>query len=1563
MVNPDGTNDMGITDEYSYSGNYSFEFSSYDEADSYDQYLISPLLVAPNGGAVQFYYRAYGNYNETFRVGYSTTNSELTSFVFENPVNVYGKSWRLSQEYEFPAGTKYFVIHYYSNYEYYLYVDNINFIASSSCLKPTNVTPHPVPGDATSISLGWTENGEATSWEICLNEDEDHPIPAPTNPFTITNLTPETTYTAKVRANCGTDASRWSEVVSFEPSAKWVVGYGSETTYQLPTRSNYCYSLSQQIYSAEELGGAASIQSIEFFNTLTACSRDLDIYLVSTNKASFADKDDWVEVSEADKYYSGTVNFAQNAWTTIQLDNAFGYDGTHNVVLVVDDNTGVADGMSTRLFLSFPAIGNQSIYYSSDYFNNDPLNPFSASSLANYKNQIRLLKGDAPSCFAPVDLTVSYSGGTTAVVSWESDASSWNLKLNGVPQNNVTNPYTLNDLEYGTVYQVQVQSDCGGGALSGWKSTSFMTNLCSDENQCSISYILRDSYGDGWDNASIDIVDVETGFTVASLTIKNGDSISGSLSLCEGRVYDFNWTSGNYDDECSFFFYDLNEEEIYCHSGDSLLPEGTFYEHTMSCSMATCIKPKQLGVVGYPTGHTAELCWNPGDPSNNTWEIAYKRLDAMDYTDSIVVHENPYVLTGLDPLTNYVVKVRTLCDESEHSKWSLEVAFKTDELCPGLKSFSISDLLPFSANLQWDARTDNFDLRYSLIDINEISGIPDSSSWLQYDNNTYQTRIGNSSNSTKTWGVKYTPSMLRNNIILRGISVYETNNNTADITIRIYSGGENAPQDLLYTEVVPATGTNGFHEIQLSQEVVFDPSSDLWIVLSEYGKYVKAACYSTEPNNQWQQANDGSWTSISLNPNLYMYGWMIRAQVTTIDMDELTWITTEDIQEHNYTINDLTPETDYIAQVRSSCGEDGNSDWSTMLFETPDLCTAPVYLNATDVTTDAATLRWTGFNDSYNVRYRTYAGYIQVGETIATTGELTQYSFDLSAYSGTGDIAIRHFNSEDLYYLDVDDIEITNAQGNQILFEDFEDEAFPNNWGNIDADGDGHVWVIQEGYEDYYDNPICHGDYCAASASYNESAYSPLYPDNWLVIPNVELGGTLTFFARSEDTFFPGETFAVYVKPAVPHPWYSFTSNTDSLTINELTPSTLYEFQVQGVCEEGLTGWSESFPFQTESTSAPGIEIRPGWNWISSNKEYNEGSITEIQQALEGTGSFAIIKSQNQFTNYENGHWYGQLTTLDNTQMYMVNAEGNAMFGFSGGIALPKNHPITLSKGWNWISFLGVDEILMTDALADIDWKNQDLIKYQNQFAQYSTSYGWVGSLTTMHPGYGYMYCSYSDDPITFTYPSIGSSKSRNAVEPTNHWTVNVHQFPTNLSMMVTVDLPSNEIMAGDYEIGAFVNGECRGASHLNDISGLNNALAFLSVSGEEGDNVYFKLYDANADYVLPETAAEKIVYSANAIYGSVETPMMLHFNGAGLNETDDYVTVFPNPTFDKVFIQGTEIHEVEVFNTLGQCLLSKEVGNANQVELSLAAYPAGVYTIKLRTVHGNVVNKMIVRH
>ena len=307
---------------------------------------------------------------------------------------------------------------------------------------------YPTPTDltvsgltATSATLNWTENGTATSWEVAYkaaNDEEFTTVTTSTKPYTIEGLTPQTAYTAKVRAYYSETAqSGWVET-SFTtnelcPDGKICIGEGTATSTYLPANNYYNYSLTQQIYTAAEIGEAGAILSIDFFKASTVSMVvDLDIYMVSTTKDEFASATDFVPVTSSDLVYSGTVTFADNAWTTIELDAPFIYDGTSNVAIMVDNNTG--DYVGSTPFYVFSSDKNQALYAYADGTNYDPFAPAFSYRTAT-KNRIRLVVGEPPACPKPTGLTVNYEGGTEATISWTSDAKAWNMRVNGTEIN------------------------------------------------------------------------------------------------------------------------------------------------------------------------------------------------------------------------------------------------------------------------------------------------------------------------------------------------------------------------------------------------------------------------------------------------------------------------------------------------------------------------------------------------------------------------------------------------------------------------------------------------------------------------------------------------------------------------------------------------------------------------------------------------------------------------------------------------------------------------------------------------------------------------------------------------------------------------------------------------------------------------------------------------------------------------------------------------------------------------------------------------------------------------
>ncbi|MBP5572731.1 MAG: hypothetical protein J6X40_01015, partial [Bacteroidales bacterium] len=190
------------------------------------------------------------------------------------------------------------------------------------------------------------------------------------------------------------------------------IGESNTTSTILPSYNYYNFALTQQIYTAEEIGGAGTISWIAFYNEGTAKTRSYDFYLKATDKESFSNKTDWITVTASDKVFSGSVSMAAGTWTIINFNTPFEYDGTSNLVLVTDDNTGTFSSSPHMSCSVFNAEGSQALYAYDDNSNFNPMAPPTSSSSNNdvlsVKNHLLLgLEAGAQ----PVEETVELAGG------------------------------------------------------------------------------------------------------------------------------------------------------------------------------------------------------------------------------------------------------------------------------------------------------------------------------------------------------------------------------------------------------------------------------------------------------------------------------------------------------------------------------------------------------------------------------------------------------------------------------------------------------------------------------------------------------------------------------------------------------------------------------------------------------------------------------------------------------------------------------------------------------------------------------------------------------------------------------------------------------------------------------------------------------------------------------------------------------------------------------------------------------------------------------------------------
>jgi hypothetical protein len=224
---------------------------------------------------------------------------------------------------------------------------------------------HAVPG--TTITLTGTPDTGCylSSWLVFKSDDVRTPVTVTNNSFVLP------AYDVTVVG-----------IFKMTMEAEVAIGNGTSTNAYLPTYSYYGYTLSQQIFTASEVGQAGIITKVAFkVSNSKSATRSIDLYLKHTTKTAFTSQTGWETMSNGDKVFSGSVTFQSSGWTTITLSTPFVYDGTSNLVVCVDDNTNsyVSNSSNSPKFYVYSTGQNRALRIYSDGTNYNPASPSSYS--------------------------------------------------------------------------------------------------------------------------------------------------------------------------------------------------------------------------------------------------------------------------------------------------------------------------------------------------------------------------------------------------------------------------------------------------------------------------------------------------------------------------------------------------------------------------------------------------------------------------------------------------------------------------------------------------------------------------------------------------------------------------------------------------------------------------------------------------------------------------------------------------------------------------------------------------------------------------------------------------------------------------------------------------------------------------------------------------------------------------------------------------------------------------------------------------------------------------------
>lgn len=734
-------NDITQSTTYNHtsSGSNSARFSSYSSATDYNQYLFtSAITVSAPNTELRFWHREYGS-GDQLSWGVSTTTADSAQVGTLTALTQSTSAWKeeIIDLSSYVGQTIYFAFHYYGNYSYYAYLDDVTLGAPPSCPDPTALTVANLT--TSSADLGWTENGTATAWEIewgtaGFSQGSGTTVAASSNPHSLSGLTSNTVYEFYVRSGCGAnDSSAWVGPFSFTTNCNAVSSFpytenfdgslnnGVWNCWSVVNNDNDAYTWSQSnTYISPTKSGLYAAHGMG----------NNDDYLISPQLTIGASA---IRVKFWDKVESATRN---NTYTVrVSTTGTNPADFTDSITTIDCSNTSWVEHV-----VNLSAYTNQSIYvafhqtYSTSTSWGFGIDDFTAEVI--------------PSCTEPDTLMASNETTVGADLYWTEmgTATTWDVEIvttGTTPTGTATNAgltsdsVTITGLNPATTYDYYVRANCGG-TTSPWVGPYTFSTSCPSsfslpwsegfENGGTIPNCWSMSGGENWLFNTSGPNHVGNAGTITGSTVTNSyyavvdASGSDSAATLTSPFVDISSLTNP-----QLSFYEISDNEGFANSvldvevwdGSAWNNVGTYNSNTNGWEekeivlsaltftgpaavrfifsetvptdyyddiaiddvtfeeAPTCPKPSNL-MAGSITPTSANLSWTESG-SATTWDIEWDTAGfTMTGTPNITgTTTNPHALTGLNPNTMYEFYVRSSCSSTDSSVWVGPFSFTT----------------------------------------------------------------------------------------------------------------------------------------------------------------------------------------------------------------------------------------------------------------------------------------------------------------------------------------------------------------------------------------------------------------------------------------------------------------------------------------------------------------------------------------------------------------------------------------------------------------------------------------------------------------------------------------------------------------------------------------------------------------------------------------------------------------------------------------------------------------------------------------------------------------------
>ena len=472
---------------------------------------------------------------------------------------------------------------------------------------------------------------------------------------------------------------------------------------------------------------------------------------------------------------------------------------------------------------------------------------------------------------------------------------------------------------------------------------SFLLTIFITKAQCDYVVDMQDSYGDGWNGASIDMSIngvVMTSFTVSAA---DGTAATGSYSTYTGDNVEFYFNSGTWDTEITFQITAPDGSSVGSY-GPYATNSGNSYSVWTGVSNSTCAPPACLDPYGLSAGNgtssSIDVSWT-GGPNATSYNVEYGITGYTQGSGTTTTSSTTSTtVTGLTSYTVYDFYVQADCGTNGTSTWAGPISFST---CPSGAPF----LENFDATPASQALTNATAPCW-------IQSTNDVFDWLVNNGGTTSSTTGPSDDITGGGNYMYietsVPRTVGDSAILISPDFDISSLTSAEISFRSHMYGaaigtlnvaisgdggttfntvwsKSGDQgDQWVEEVIQLTGLTTTAMVRFTATVGVDAGGTIsyWsdIAIDHFQIRQSATCPQTSPltaSNVGSSTADISWTAGGSETS-----WNVEYGPTGFTLGSGT---NTNVTNTSYAMTGLTPSTDYDVYVQAVCSATDLSYW------------------------------------------------------------------------------------------------------------------------------------------------------------------------------------------------------------------------------------------------------------------------------------------------------------------------------------------------------------------------------------------------------------------------------------------------------------------------------------------------------------------------------------------------------------------------------------------------------------------------------------------------------------